>query len=118
MMASCTSTARRLTSRSQKKRVPVYEPYVDKSVVFGIRPEDIADPNYAPPGIKPQMINAKVDVTELMGNEIFLYMNAGDHVFTARVDPRTNIKMGDDVQVAFNMANMHVFDRDTEQAIR
>jgi len=26
--------------------------------------------------------------------------------------------MGDKVQVVFNMDNMHIFDRDTEQAIR
>jgi multiple sugar transport system ATP-binding protein len=101
-----------------EERTAVYEAYVDKPVVFGIRPEDIADPNFAPPGIKPQMVDSKVDVTELMGNEIFLYMNAGEHVFTARVDPRTQIRMGDEVQVAFNMANMHIFDRDTELAIR
>lgn len=99
-------------------RTAPYEPYVGKSVVFGIRPEDIADPNYAPPGIEPQMVEAKVDVTELMGNEIFVYLNSGDHNYVARVDPRTSIKMGDNVQMAFNMANMHIFDRDTEQAVR
>ncbi len=101
----------------EERAAPYFE-YVDKPVIFGIRPEDIHDPNFSPPGIKPQLVEAKVDVTELMGNEIFVYLNAGDHNFVARVDPRTAFRMGDSVQVAFNMANMHIFDRDTEQAVR
>ena len=104
--------------RIPEDRTAAYHNYIDKPVVFGIRPEDIHDPNFAPPGIIPQPVEAKVDVTELMGNEIFVYMNAGEHNFVARVDPRTSFRMGDSVQVAFNMENMHVFDRDTEQAIR
>jgi len=45
-----------------------------------------------------------------MGNEIFLYMIAGDHNFTARVDPRTRFSIGEQVQLVFNMDNMHIFD--------
>jgi multiple sugar transport system ATP-binding protein len=101
-----------------EERIPTYEAYVGKPVVFGIRPEDIHDPNFAPPGIDPQPVEANVDVTELMGNEIFVYLNSGDHNYVARFDPRTSIRMGNNVQVAFNMANMHIFDRDTERAVR
>lgn len=93
-------------------------PYVNKPVVFGIRPEDIYDPNFTPPGIDAQKVEANIDVTELMGNEIFVYLNAGDHNFVARVDPRTSFRMGEKVQVAFNMLNMHIFDKDTEKAVR
>ncbi len=99
-------------------RANTYAAYVDKQVIFGIRPEDIKDPNFAPPGIFAQLVDTKVEVTELMGNEIFLYMVTGNHNFVARVDPRTNARMGDNIQVAFNMNNMHIFDPETEQAIR
>jgi multiple sugar transport system ATP-binding protein len=95
-----------------------YSNLVDRSVVFGIRPEDIKDPHYQPPGIFAQPVETTVEVTELMGNEIFLYLSAGDHSFVARVDPRTHARMGDQMQVVFNMDNMHIFDPDTEQAIR
>jgi multiple sugar transport system ATP-binding protein len=101
-----------------EKRKESLKPYVNKAVVFGLRPEDIHDPNYAPPGIIAQEIDALVDVTELMGNEIFLYLKSGDHNFIARVDPRTSYEMGDQGKVAFNMDNMHVFDKDTEEVIR
>ena len=99
-------------------RYDTYAGYVDKQVIFGIRPEDIKDPHFLPPGIFPQHVETKVDVTELMGNEIFLYMTTGEHSFVARVDPRTRAQMGDQTEIAFNMNNMHLFDIDTEQAIR
>lgn len=104
--------------RIPEDRTAVYTPYVDKQVVFGIRPEDIYDPKFTPPGIDPQPVEAKIDVTELMGNEIFVYLNAGDNSFVARVDPRTSFRMGTTAQVAFNMYNMQIFDKETEKAIR
>ena len=99
-------------------RMAAYSAYVDKPVIFGVRPEDIKDPHYAPPGIFAQPVEGKVDVTELMGNEIFLFVATGEHLFVARVDPRTSARMGDRTQVVFNMDNMHLFDVETEQAIR
>jgi multiple sugar transport system ATP-binding protein len=92
--------------------------HLGKPVVFGLRPEDIHDPNFAPPAIISQEVNAHVDLTELMGNEIFLFLKSGDDEYVARVDPRTSYKMGDQVTMAFNMDNMHVFDKETEQVIR
>ncbi len=45
-----------------------------------------------------------------MGNEIFLYLESGEHNFIARVDPRTTQTYGDEMQVVFNMDNYHIFD--------
>ena len=42
----------------------------------------------------------------------------GAHNFVARVDPRSRVSMGDRSQVIFNMNNMHIFDVDTERAVR
>ena len=94
------------------------KPYVGKNVVFGLRPEDIHDPNFAPPLIIAQNVEAEVDLTELMGNEIFLFLKSGDDEYVARVDPRTSYKMGDKVTMSFNMDNMHIFDKETEQVVR
>jgi multiple sugar transport system ATP-binding protein len=63
-------------------------------------------------------VEAQVDLTELMGNEIFLFLKSGETEYVARVDPRTSYKMDDKVTMAFNMENMHVFDKETEQVIR
>jgi multiple sugar transport system ATP-binding protein len=92
--------------------------HVGKSVIFGLRPEDIHDPNFAPPRIIAQEVEAMVDITELMGNEIFLFLKSGENDYVARVDPRTSFEMGDNVTMSFNMDNMHIFDKETEQVIR
>lgn len=98
--------------------VNTYMPYAGKQVIFGIRPEDVHNPQFAPPGIITQPVEAKVDVTELMGNEILLYLKNGEHSFVARVDPRSRYTMGDQTQMVFAMENMHIFDRETERAVR
>lgn len=89
-----------------------------KKVVFGIRPENIHDPEFAPVNIHGEKVSAKVDVTELMGNETFLYLVSGKNTFIARVDPRSKKRVGDDVQVIFDMDKFHIFDVETEVAIR
>jgi multiple sugar transport system ATP-binding protein len=91
-------------------RVPTYMPHAGKEVIFGMRPEDIHNPIFAPPGIHAEPVETKVDVTELMGNEIFLYLVSGKNSYVARVDPRTRYSIGDRVQVVFNMDNFHIFD--------
>jgi multiple sugar transport system ATP-binding protein len=91
--------------------------HVGKPIVFGIRPEDIHDLEFVPPNIQAAKVSAKVDVTELMGNEILLYLLSGKNTFVARVDPRSNLRVGSTAQVAFNMEKLHVFDAETEQAI-
>ena len=89
-----------------------------KKVVFGIRPENIHDPEFAPVNIHGEKVTSKVDVTELMGNETFLYLVSGKNTFIARVDPRSKKRVGDDVQVIFDMDKFHIFDVETEVAVR
>ncbi len=100
------------------EKASVYMPHADKPVILGVRPENIHNPNFAPPGIIAQPVDCVVDITELMGNEIQVYLKAGEFSFVARMDPRTRYQINDKVQVVFNMGNMHIFDRETEKAIR
>jgi multiple sugar transport system ATP-binding protein len=91
-------------------RAEKYMPFDGKTVTFGIRPEDIHNPEFVPADIVTSPVEAKVDVVELMGNEIILYLVSGNHNYVARVDPRTRFVVGEKVQVAFNMENFHIFD--------
>jgi multiple sugar transport system ATP-binding protein len=101
-----------------KDREKVYQSYAGKPVIFGIRPEDIHNPEFTPANITPAKVSGKVEVTELMGNEIFVTLSNGEHSFVARVDPRSKYQYGDDIEVTFNMGNFHIFDKETEVAIR
>ena len=100
------------------KKVQSLLPYKGKKLIFGIRPDDIHDPHFTPPNITPGKIKAQVDVTELMGNEVFVHLLAGEKSFTGRFDPRTEASVGDEVETVLNMENMQAFDPQTERAIR
>ena len=95
-----------------------YEAYGGKDVIFGIRPENIHDVEFVPTNIDSEKVPVKVDVTELMGNEIFLYLVSGKNTFVARVDPRSKLRVGQEASVAFDMDSIHIFDAASEMAIR
>ena len=90
---------------------------IGQTVIMGIRPEDIYDAEFVAPNIRAARLEAKVDVTEPMGNEVFLYLLNGAHAFIARVDPRTRARVGNTVSVAINLDKLHFFDKFTEQTI-
>ena len=90
--------------------------YVGKEVVLGIRPEHVHD---EPEEIAKAecLLKANVDVTELMGAEIYLYVNINGTPITARVEPTSTAKPGDDIEIAFDLSKIHIFDKDTEKTI-
>src|SRR5687767_3455232 len=112
-----------------KLRVPTrfrknIEPYVDKDVMFGLRPQDIHDARYAHSMADEDddaqdfvTIRSQVDVVEPMGSEINLYILVGQHSFISRVDARTEVSPGQSFDAAFNMDKMHVFDPETQASL-
>jgi len=96
---------------------PVLAFYTGQTVVFGIRPEDIHDAEFLPAHVRAETIRARVDVTEMMGNEKFLHLLADGQKCLARVDPRTRARAGQEVEVAFDMDHMHAFDAQTQLAV-
>lgn len=98
------------------KAVP-FKSHVGKEVILGVRPEDIHDINYQPPGITPAEVTANVEVIEQMGNEMIIYLETGGKNFIARTDPRTSAQVGGGLSVTLNLDNMHIFDKDTELSL-
>lgn len=106
-------------------RVPVpankkqmFRGYVGKQLVLGIRPEHVYSQEYAPPNINASVIHGQVDVIELLGHELHLYLNSGATNYVATVDPRLAPQIGQDLSLVADMDRMHLFDKDTELAIR
>ena len=88
--------------------------YVGKEVVMGIRPEDIhVEESYLAVS-EAANVNTHVDMTELMGSEIYLYLKANDQKLVARVPAHVNVKAEDDIRVAFDTNKIHVFDKESE----
>ena len=95
----------------------IYRDHAGQKVIIGIRPEDIHDVDYQPPGITPSKVEANVDVVEQMGNEMVVYLEADGKTFISRMDPRTQARVGNRMGVAFNVDNVHVFDANTELSL-
>jgi len=92
--------------------------YVGQEVIMGIRPEDIHDEPVFINAAQGSTVNAKIEVSELLGAESMLYSQIGGQDFVARVDARTDFKPGQTVTLGFDMNKVHFFDSENEQRIR
>ncbi|MBQ9119701.1 MAG: ABC transporter ATP-binding protein, partial [Lachnospiraceae bacterium] len=91
--------------------------YENKTVVLGIRPEDVKDEEMFISSSPESVIEATVKVYELLGAEVFLYFDVDTFNITARVNPRTTARPGDTIKIALDLSKMHIFDKETEQCI-
>ena len=91
--------------------------YVDKEVILGIRPESIHDEEMFLSAASTGIIEANVDVTEMMGAETYLYLTCEGIPITARVSPRCAARPQDVVKLAIDPNKIHLFDANDEHAI-
>lgn len=92
--------------------------YEGKTLIFGIRPEDITAEEVALEAYETSVVTATVVVSELLGHESMLYSTIGDTEFVSKVDARDFHHPGEQVQLAFNLNKARFFDFKTEEAIR
>ena len=99
-------------------RRSMYAQYLDKDVIYGLRPEDMFDPAFAPSrATLDQRVRGQVDVLEPLGSEVYLYMIIGENSFIARIDPRSEATVGTEFELVFDMNTMHIFDPATQELI-
>ena len=91
--------------------------YIGKTVVLGIRPEDLHDEEAFLESSPASVIDATIRVYELLGAEVYLYFDVEEVNFTARVNPRTTARPGDTIKLALDLTKVHVFDKDTELVV-
>ena len=91
--------------------------YEGKTVVLGIRPEDVHDEADFIAKSPDTCIEATIRVYEMLGAEANLYFDYEGANMTARVEPRTPARPGDTVKFAFDADKIHVFDKETEMTI-
>ncbi len=91
--------------------------YVGKTVVLGIRPEDLHDEELFISSSPDSTFESEIKVYELLGAEVFLYFDVAGAQMTARVNPRTNLRTGDKARFAIDMEKIHLFDKETELTI-
>lgn len=98
-------------------KLKTIENYNGKDLILGIRPEDIHDePIFIEASLETK-INVTIEVAELMGAETFLYSSINEQNFIARIDSRTDITNGQNIDLAIDMNKVHFFDPKTELRI-
>ena len=105
------------TLPENKAKVLKEKGYVGKTVVAGIRPENVDDDPESLAKYPNSTFEAKINVYELLGAEVFLYFDFAGTPMTARVQPGTPARTGSTVKFAIEIDKMHIFDKDTELAI-
>ena len=99
-----------LPERMDKK---VLGAYVGKTVVLGVRPEDV-DP-VVDGGAHD--LDATVEIAELMGAEIHLHLDCQGSKIVVRAPSTFPGRVGDAAALTLNKEKLHLFDKETEQAI-
>ena len=102
---------------ASKAKVLKDKGYIGKTVIMGIRPEDIHDSEMFLASSPDTVMDSTIKVYELLGAEVFLYFDIDGTQVTARVDPRTTAKTGDPIKFALDMEKAHFFDKETELTI-
>ena len=93
------------------------EELVDQEVILGVRPEAISDEDMVIASATTGVINATVEVTEMMGAETYLYLTCEGIPLTARVAPRSTARPQDEIQVVIEANKIHIFDKETEKTV-
>jgi multiple sugar transport system ATP-binding protein len=118
--------------------------YVGRTIILGIRPEDFGDATLASDVPSDRRLKVPCDLTEPLGSEILAYFtiaatgvvsSAHEHAedasvhlgrnggrgnttrLVARVDPRSRIREGEEVELAVDTSRLYFFDPETREAV-
>jgi multiple sugar transport system ATP-binding protein len=89
--------------------------YIDRDIVFGIRPENITNRPKARAGVPIQMT---VEVAEPMGGESLISLKSGTGHLVARIRGEHLFRLNERVTIQINLEKVTLFDPETEEAIR
>ncbi|MBS1226726.1 MAG: transporter related [Proteobacteria bacterium] len=92
------------------------EPYLGRTVIFGVRPEDIALHDQA--SADGNTLMTRADVVETLGSEVFVYLSCASHPLVARMAvPERQLTVGQSLEVDLKMSKTHLFDKETSLTI-
>lgn len=103
---------------SEQKSCPLIENgYVGKTVICGIRPEDIHVEEITSGADGSHRVEAVVQMQEMLGTELFVYFQVSKVSFVTRVSPECAVAPGDTIRISMDQEKIHIFDKTTETTI-
>jgi multiple sugar transport system ATP-binding protein len=116
---SLDSNASTLVDSGNAWRLPIPKHYSDQiavsgntdTLLFGVRPEDIII------STENTGLSGDVYVVEPLGDRIIYDIRVGASIIKAKTPPTYRVQAGANLNLAFNMDRIHVFDAKTQQTI-
>ena len=121
---------------------PNLESFADGPIVVGLRPEDIEDGAVATDAPAERRLNSTVTMIEALGSEIIVHFplgvesyqimdsefegddavaaatdETGNHIYVARVNPRSPARIGQPIELVVDTSRFHFFDPETGATI-
>lgn len=103
-------------------RIPV-PPHQDaeladgQDVMMGIRTEEITIAEKKSAVASDWRFTGLVKVVEPLGNENHIYVEIGGVTFVGKCEGRRIVDSGDEIEIAFNLEQLHIFDAETGQVV-
>jgi multiple sugar transport system ATP-binding protein len=110
-------TGKGFAVRVEEPKATKVATHTGKPIVFGLRPEDVNDRQLAHQADPNHIAPATVEVVEPMGAEIYLMLTTGANAFTARLDSHDRARVGQHLEMVFEMKKCHFFDPATKDLI-
>ena len=90
-----------------ERRHAAVAPFVGKDVCLGLRPKSFRLPG---DGGSDVTISGRVEVREMLGDEVLLHMESGDFGYSVSVSPHSGIDTSGEVTFSLDMSRAHIFD--------
>ena len=90
---------------------------INKTIILGIRPEHIYDEEEALEKFCDAVLDVKVDVAELLGATTYINTTVNGSNVCAVVAPRSDLRIGSELKLAFDMRKCHFFDAETQKCL-
>ena len=87
-----------------------------RRVFLGVRPDDLRVATGTPAGAL--ALEARIEVIEPLGPDTLVYAESGGRELVAKADSRVPLHRGDVVRLVADPDELHVFDAETEAALR
>jgi len=95
----------------------VLKNYVGRTVIAGIRPEHMFPKDLAPPKLKGVEITGDIDFVEALGSDTIIHLRVGEKILVIKVSGSHHYKIGSKLTVVFDLSKLHVFRKDSGEAI-
>lgn len=86
----------------------------EREVLLGVRAEDA---RLGPPGAESEDFTGEVELLEPLGSDTYVEVRRGPHRLTARVEPDSAPRIGDQVSIHIPWGRVHLFDAASERRV-